>query len=167
MRRMLTRILFLAVPATLGCSSDGPNTGNGTQFLSPNCSTHVHFTVAVDGSKATPQMQLRIESCRLDVDACPDMCGYQMYQLSQLPANGWVNPNNGMQVFNGGDTGGAPPELGVPVGGGSVGIPPVACKVTFDGNTVNSEFSYDQPTFGAGCAEAGISGGSGTAGGVK
>jgi len=163
---MLTRILFIAVPATVGCSSDGPSTGNGTQFLSPNCSTHVHFTVAVDGGKATPQMQLRIESCRLDVDACPDMCGYQLYQLSQLPANGWVNPNNGTQVFNGGDTG-APPQLGVPTGGGTVGIPPVACKVTFDGNTVNSEFSFDQPTFGPGCAEAGISGGGSGAGGVK
>jgi hypothetical protein len=167
MRRLLPRILLLAVPATLGCSNDGPQTGDGFQFLSPDCTSHVHLTVSADGDTAAPPAQLRIESCRLDADACMDLCTYQLRKLLKQPGWGdWLSSGSDGQVFNTGDNQGVGFPPGDPMNPDLSGPVPQACKVTFDGSTANSEIAWDQPNFQAGCAEPGAATGSGTAGGV-
>ena len=157
MRRILTRIVLLAVPVTLGCSGDGNQTSQDFQLLSPNCSQHLKFTIAVDSDKATPQTQLKIESCRLDVDACTDLCSFQMATLQQSPIWGQYLQSGGA-VFNG-DLGA--PTTGTPPAPGFGGIQPTSCKVTFDGNTANTEMAVDLPSFGQGCAIPGTASGGG------
>lgn len=157
MRGLLPRILLLAVPVVIGCSSSsdpGTSTGNGFLSNSSNCTTHTHLNVSV-ASPAPPPVQLRIESCRLDVDACTDLCTYELNHLQQYPE--WLGGMQPPPVFTGGGGfGGAPDQTGapgVPAGFGTPGLVPSTCKVTFDGSTANAEIVVDTPNFGSGCAE--------------
>jgi hypothetical protein len=165
MRRILTRIVLLAVPLTLGCSSDGSQTSQDFQLLSPNCTSHLNFNIAMDSDKATPPIQLRIESCRLDVDACADLCSYEIAALQQSPVWSQYLQGGGGPVFNG--------DLGAPSGQppnpGFGGLQPTSCKVSFDGSTANTQMAIDVPTFGSGCAiagEGGVANGSSQGSGV-
>lgn len=163
MRGTLPGILLLAVPVIAGCSSSGTSATSVGQglFSNSSCTVHTHLTVSVD-TPAPPPAQLRIESCRLDVDACMDLCVYELNNLSKYPQwLGGVPPPQG--IFNGGV--GAP---GVPTDGFTPQFTPSLCKVTFDGSTANAEIALDTPNFGPGCAEpgVGVAGGGGGSSGV-
>lgn len=163
MRGLLPRILLLAVTVVLGCStSDSPTTNTGLGFLNNNgndCTQHTHLTVSID-EPAPPAAQLRIESCRVDQDACMDLCVYALTNLSQYPE--WMGGVTPPQLFGGGalPPGGQFPTNTTPQ------FSPSLCKVTFDGSTANAEIAIDTPKFGPGCAvEAGTADGSGSGAG--
>lgn len=161
MRGLLPRILLLAVPVVIGCStSDSPPTNTSLGFLNNNnsdCTQHTHLTVSID-EPAPPAAQLRIESCRVDQDACMDLCVFALDNLSKYPEwMGGVTPPS----FGGGDI--LPPGGQIPA---SPQFQPSVCKVTFDGSTAHAEIAIDTPKFGPGCAvEAGTADGSGSGAG--
>ena len=164
MQRILARIVLVALPA-VGCSTGSdssqqiPSTLLFPQPGGGDCQTNeVKVNVAVDEAKATPPLQLRIESCRMDADACMDLC---TYELTNLPSVLGIFGATAEPVDNfGGD---------LPVSGGgtveppfqSTGITPSDCKVTFDGGTANATIGYQAFTSGGGCAEPETNGGNG------
>ena len=64
--RDLRKILLGAVLAALPACSGSPPVPCGGPV------TNSHYDVTV--SKPSPSLQFHIESCRLDADACPDLC---------------------------------------------------------------------------------------------
>jgi hypothetical protein len=44
---------------------------------SSDCVSHMEMTFDIH-TPADPPLQLRVESCRLDIDACPDLCAMEM-----------------------------------------------------------------------------------------
>jgi hypothetical protein len=174
MRRILTRILLLAVPVTLGCSSDSSQTSDQPFPLllnnQGNCTSHLQFNVAVESEKATPPAQLRIESCRLDVDACTDFCTFELNAISKLPEYAAMFVTS--PVFNGQPA----PQPGIggfpPSGVTTPGFTPTKCSVSFDGGTANAEIAIDLPSVGPGCfnevgaGATGVGSGTGSGGGL-
>lgn len=70
LRRVLQHIVLAGLPVA-GCTSSGGLLDPGT------CSETVEKTFAVTGD-SDPPLRLRIESCRADVDACPELCAMVM-----------------------------------------------------------------------------------------
>jgi hypothetical protein len=172
MRRILTRIVLLAVPVAVGCSTDSnSSTSQGFNLLDTNnnCVSHLSFKVSVDDIEhASPPAQLRIESCRLDVDACSDLCSFQLAALAKQPGfQALLQPGGGFQgqpiPVNGA---GAPP--GTPINPGGITNPftPTKCTVKFDGNSVTSEIGFDSFVSNSNCATFQAPNGAGM-GGVK
>lgn len=62
MRRVLQSIVIAGLPATSGCTS-----------LYSDCVDRVDKTIEIQ-EPADPSLQLKIENCRRDVDACNDLC---------------------------------------------------------------------------------------------
>ena len=165
----MRRILALALLA--GCSTDsGSQTGSTSDLITinnnDNCTAHVHLSVAVDTTATTPQARFAAENCRVDADACVDLCNYEMSNLTQI--QGWVNGIPAPNAFGG------LPGGGVDIGPGGfptqqTGLTADQCHVTFDGETANSDIHYDTFNPGANCgfASAGGTGsGSATPGGL-
>ncbi|HTR51814.1 MAG TPA: hypothetical protein VMJ10_13955 [Kofleriaceae bacterium] len=164
MQRILARTLLVALSA-VGCSSGSddsqqiPTNSLFPQGNNDECSTQeAKLNIAVDEAKATAPLQLRIESCRLDADACMDLC---TYELDNLPSVLAIFGATAEPVDFGGD-------LPTTEGGGTLeppidnaGITPSDCKVTFDGGTANASIGYQAFSSDGGCAEPGTNGGSG------
>ena len=157
MQRVLTRMLLVALPV-FGCGTGDSGTQTvPTSSIFPQggqCSPHdAKVTVSVDETKAPAPLQLRIESCRMDEDACMDMC---TYELANLPAI--------MAIFG-------LAETPVSFDGGGIDLPangdqfqgntPSSCHVTFDGGTANSDIGFQTFDTSGGCgfAEPGTNGG--------
>jgi len=62
LRSILQRVVLVGLPA---CTDSG---------TVQRCSGSYHYDYTVDIATAAPPMELRVESCRADVDACPDLC---------------------------------------------------------------------------------------------
>lgn len=165
----MRRILALALLA--GCSTDSGSQSSASNLISlggTDCTAHVHLSVSVDTTVATPQARLAAEDCRLDVGACVDLCNYEMANLGSLQTLVNGVPAQALP-FGGAPSGGA--DIGP--GGFPVqqqtGLTPDQCHVTFDGETANSEINYDTFAPGPNCgfATAGAGSGSATPGGLK
>jgi hypothetical protein len=137
---VLNRIVSLAILslAVTGCSSSDTNTGD--------CAvTHEQKTITTAEPAADPGLQFKIDTCRVDVDACPTLCALAMTQAG-IPFN-----NGG--TFNG--VGGQPEgDVPLPPGGGFGGAPvtpAVNCDVTFEDGQVSMVVKYDVYTSTLGC----------------
>jgi hypothetical protein len=164
----MRRIFALALLA--GCSTDPGSQSSTSDLLSlgnDSCTAHVHLSVAVDTTAASLQARFAAERCRLDVDACVDLCNYEMSNISQLGA--LVNGVPAPEAFGGSPGGGADIGSGaVPVNQAGTGLTTDQCHVTFDGDTVTSDIHYDTFAPGPNCgfATAGAGSGSATPGGL-
>ncbi len=72
LRSILQRVVLVGLPACTDTSTVN------------RCSAATHHDYTVDMASATPALQLRVESCRVDVDACPDLCSV-LTDANQLP----------------------------------------------------------------------------------
>jgi hypothetical protein len=86
LRRVLQSIVLAGLP---GCGLVG-------DLVDDSCSRDVEKTFVVD-TPADPPLQLRIESCRVDVDACMQLCNLLM-ERAELPV-----PNSCAVSFQGDD----------------------------------------------------------------
>jgi hypothetical protein len=66
LRSILQRVVLVGLPACTDSGSSVPPV--------QNCGTATHHDLTVEIASAAPPMQLRIESCQVDADACPDVC---------------------------------------------------------------------------------------------
>lgn len=66
----MRRILWIAVAAASGCAVDPIPVGD-------SCVDHHEETIEIQ-TPADPPMELRIESCQLDLDACQAVCDMAM-----------------------------------------------------------------------------------------
>jgi hypothetical protein len=101
-----------------------------------DCTESVDKTIDLDNP--LPPVQLKIESCRVDVDACGALCTRVMAD------------NN----LGGGINGGGPsPGLGdqFPGAPSDTFVPYTKCAVTFEGSTTHVEVAYDQWNGGENC----------------
>src|SRR5262245_49583708 len=71
LRRILQQVVLAGLPLGTGCIAEKVLTGGGDCY-----ETH-RVTIPVS-LPAEPSLQLRIESCRLDVDACTELCAMVM-----------------------------------------------------------------------------------------
>src|SRR5258708_4656452 len=71
LRQILQQIVVAGLPVA-GC-----DVGAVTGEPHDECTTHVQKTLEVTTPADAP-MQLRIDSCRVDVDACPELCSMTM-----------------------------------------------------------------------------------------
>ncbi len=95
----------------------------GDLVTGPDCTQHVEKTVDVE-QPTDASTTLKIESCRLDVDACGVLCSR-------------VLGTTGIQPFpNGGDFAGQTFDK---------------CTVTFEGATTHIDVAYTQINSGPGC----------------
>jgi hypothetical protein len=109
-------------------------TGCDTSLLTgSDCTTSVDKTIDVE-SPALPPVQLKIESCRVDIDACGALCTRVMADNS-LGGGGPIS------------------DVGLPPGGAPSGafVPYTKCEVTFEGATTHVAVAYDQFNGGANC----------------
>jgi hypothetical protein len=95
----------------------------GDIITGPDCSQQVEKTVDVEQPTDAPTT-LKIESCRLDVDACGVLCSQ-------------VLGTTGIQPF--------------PNGGDFIGQTFDKCTVTFQGATTHVDVAYTQFNSGPGC----------------
>lgn len=78
LRRVLQQIVLAGLPAA--CSS-----GNLPSPFGPvDCVKKVEQTITVNHPE--PPMALRVESCRVDVDACAELCSYALAQSGESSA---------------------------------------------------------------------------------
>jgi hypothetical protein len=154
MRRTLTRIVLAAVPTVLGCTASTDTTsGQSFNLFQSNgdCTSHLTFRVDVDDIEhAAPPAQLRIESCRMDVDACNDLCSFQLQNIAQQGGVGsFLQPGNALVH------GGAPlptdNQEPTPFNPADTAFTPTKCTVKFDGNSASSEIRVDSPAFNSNC----------------
>jgi len=149
-------MLLAALPAAFGCSGSDGSQQIPTSSLFPqgngDCSGHdVKVKVSVDEGKSPPPLQLRIESCRIDSDACMDLCTYELANLPSVVAIFGATYEPPPELENGaGGGGGAGFDPVTPVG--SSGITPSTCNVTFDGGTASADIGF-QTFDNGGCAE--------------
>ncbi|HEY1553284.1 MAG TPA: hypothetical protein VGF94_00550 [Kofleriaceae bacterium] len=153
-----------------GCTSSSDNgSGQLPGLFTPtgtDCTQHTKLSFGVDESKAPPPFQLRIESCRMDADACMDLCTYELSNLPQMvQLFGSFEPPR-FEGGGGGFGGTEPPVPNGPTLPTPSGLTPTACHVTFDGNTANSDVSFDSFSASSNCgfAQPGTNGGSATEG---
>jgi hypothetical protein len=74
LRRILRQVVIAGLPATIGCDVGAP-------IGVPSCQAkRVEQSFDLQRPNADPRLQLRIESCRVDVDACHDLCTVAMKQ---------------------------------------------------------------------------------------
>lgn len=148
---VLNRTLALAV-LLAGCSSDDNSTGD--------CAvSHETKTITTPEPAEDPGLQFKIESCRADIDACPQLCALAMTQAG-------INFN---QTGGGVATPGIPTDSnGAPVSSVS---PAVNCDVTFRDGNVEMKVKYDVYNSTVGCpifvddgTEGGVTPTSGTGG---
>lgn len=66
--------LLIVLAGAAGCANQIGDPGSGLPF---DCSVPMDATLTIS-TPADPSMELRIQSCRLDVDACPDLCALAM-----------------------------------------------------------------------------------------
>jgi hypothetical protein len=111
--RLAVRAILLLV--LVNCSVSDLITG-------PGCSESVEKTVDLQ-EPTDASTTLRIESCRLDVDACGILC-------SRAIGSG---------------------TLAIPAGGSFVGQTYQKCSVTFEGATTHVDVAYTQINSGPGC----------------
>lgn len=78
LRRVLQSIVLAGLPA---CTA-----GNVTDPIESACYRDIEKTFLVD-TPSDPPLQLRIESCRVDVDACMQLCTMLMSRASLPPPN--------------------------------------------------------------------------------
>lgn len=97
-----------------------------------------------------PPLVLRIESCRLDVDACPDLCQLVMERagLAQPLNAGGVGISDGKGL-------GAPSNQSQ--------FDAAHCSATFEGEKVSVKVIYQQATNNSSCAVTFGAAGSGSA----
>jgi hypothetical protein len=79
LRRLLQSIVIAGLPAGLPACDGSP--------LDPVCSRTLDRSFDVRSSPQDPTLQLRIERCRVDADACFDLCDMLM-QRAELPSPG-------------------------------------------------------------------------------
>jgi len=157
MQRILSRMLLVALPAAFGCSGSVGSQQIPTSGLFPqgngDCSAHdVKVRVSVDEEKAPPPLQLRIESCRIDSDACMDMCTYELANLPSV-VDIFGATYEPAPEFDNGEGGGGGVGFDPPTPVDTSGITPSACKVTFDGGTASADIGFQTFDNGGGCPE--------------
>ena len=109
-------------------------TGCDTSLLTgSDCTENVDKTIDVDNP--VPAVQLKIESCRVDVDACGALCTRVMAD-NNLGGGIPIGPTTG------GDFPGAP---------GGTFVPYTKCVVSFEGSTTHVEVAYDVFNGGPNC----------------
>jgi hypothetical protein len=81
LRRVLQHIVIAGLPATAACSLDSIPLVGG-------CTEHVDRTFELSAIAAKPPVKLRIESCRVDVDACRALCDKAMLDAGIGPVGG-------------------------------------------------------------------------------
>ncbi len=143
-RRVLNRILAVALFAAgvTGCSGSDTNTGD--------CAvTHEEKTITTTEPAVDPGLQFKIDTCRVDADACPALCALAMTQAG-INFN-TIDPTAGTENPPVDEPGGIP----LPPGGGGINgapvTPAVNCDVTFDNGTVSMVVKYDVYTSTIGC----------------
>ena len=95
----------------------------GDLVTGPDCTEHVDKTID-EQEPTTPAMHMKIESCRLDVDACGVLCSNALGVTGTQPV-----PNGGTFVGETWDT----------------------CDVTFEGDTTHVHVAYTQINSGPNC----------------
>ena len=123
------RVYLVALVLAAGCDT----------LTGKDCTETVDQTIDVQ-SPAQPAMELKVDSCRVDVDACGALC-------IKVMADNNINPNSGGEVVPG--TGGAPgfPTNTLPP------IPYTKCAVTFEGATTHVEIGYVNYNGGPNCPQ--------------
>jgi hypothetical protein len=134
---------FLVMAGLVGGCDLGP------LLTGQDCTESAEQTFDID-TPAPPSMQLKIDSCRVDVDACGALCTRVMEDHG-LATNIAFPPGMG----------------GIPDQGfGQDFVPYTKCAVTFDGGTAHVDVAYDQFNGGDNCPVFDQAG-TGVAGGVK
>ena len=127
---VLRRTLAVGLLVVGGCSSDDNTTGD--------CSiTHETKTITTPDPSEDPGLQFKIQSCRVDANACPRLCALAMQQA-------------GIDISGGGQFNGTE----VPTPGGTISTPvnpAVACDVLFKNGNVEMTVQYDVYTSTNGC----------------
>lgn len=95
----------------------------GDLITGPDCTQHIEKTIDLQ-EPTDPSTYMRIESCRVDVDACNALCGRLLGQSATLP---------------------------IPQGGEFVNQTFDKCDVTFEGATTHVDVAYTQINSGPGC----------------
>lgn len=114
-----------------------------------DCTESVDKTIDLDSP--LPAVQLKIEACRVDIDACGALCSRVM-----------KDNNLGSSGFMGGDL--PFPNQGAPA---DTFIPFTKCAVSFEGTTTHVEVAYDQFNGGENCPVFDNVGAPGAGGGTK
>jgi hypothetical protein len=134
-RILLTSIAVSAGLAAGGCSGDD-STSTGDCGV-----THEQKTITTQEPAEDPGLQFKLDSCRVDIDACGQLCALAMTQAG-IPFDNTATTGGGDQ--------GIPVPNGEPLPPGSPGIvttpvnPALACDVKFYGDgTVEMVVHYD------------------------
>ena len=130
LRQSLQKIVIAGMPAAVGCAGN-PST---------NCFEHVEKSFVVL-SPADPPLELRIESCRVDVDACADLCQIVMERAHLVGPGQGIAPTDGR--------GGSPGFIGP--GGNAFD----ACSAEFEGDKVSVKVAYTAQNSGQLCPASG------------
>ena len=121
------QLLVVAGLVTGGCDT--------SLLTGSDCTESVDKTIDLDNP--LPSVQLKIEACRVDIDACGALCSRVMAD-NNLGGGGFTG---GGQPFPD-QGGGAPSDTFVPF---------TKCAVSFEGTTTHVEVAYDQFNGGQNC----------------
>lgn len=128
---MRVTYLLLAAGLVTGCDAGSLLTGS-------DCTESVDQTIDVD-SPAQPAVQLKIDSCRLDIDACGTLCTRVMADH---------NLGGGMPFTD-------LPGTGAPGFPDTTFVPWTKCVVSFEGGTTHVEVAFNQFNGGPNCPQFG------------
>lgn len=96
-RRVVQVIVLSAVPLVGAC---GDQTGVPQLPTSESCNDSASHATITANEPYEPALELKIEDCRVDIDACADLCSYELSKAGIAQ----VQVNSCSVTFDGGTT---------------------------------------------------------------